>query len=48
MAGAVLASKWSLLVACMWIQACGGNSYNFAIYSAAIKEKLQYDQVGQH
>ncbi|GAQ87521.1 hypothetical protein KFL_003580140 [Klebsormidium nitens] len=44
MAGAGLASKWGLLVACMWIQSCGGNSYNFAIYSAAIKDKLRYDQ----
>ncbi|GJP86685.1 hypothetical protein CLOP_g16681, partial [Closterium sp. NIES-67] len=29
--------RWLALIGSMWLLACAGNSYNFAIYSPTIK-----------
>ncbi|CAI5477067.1 unnamed protein product [Closterium sp. Yama58-4] len=36
--------RWLGLILGMWLQACGGISYAFSLYSAALKDKLQYSQ----
>eukprot|EP00850_Spirogloea_muscicola_P007158 SM000035S13138 [mRNA] locus=s35:786407:788958:+ [translate_table: standard] len=37
-------SRWLGLVLGLWLQACGGCSYNFGLYSGSIKAALGYDQ----
>eukprot|EP00850_Spirogloea_muscicola_P014200 SM000100S09427 [mRNA] locus=s100:349234:353160:+ [translate_table: standard] len=42
--GLLLQNRWLGLVAGMWILACAGSSYTFAIYSPALKSRLRYSQ----
>lgn len=36
--------RWLGLVFGMWMQGCGGISYTFGLYSAALKSRLGYNQ----
>eukprot|EP00897_Mesotaenium_endlicherianum_P004707 jgi/Mesen1/4264/ME000022S03551 len=36
--------RWLTLVGGMWILACAGQTYNFSIYSSALKDALGYNQ----
>lgn len=40
----MLNDKWLGLIVGMWMQACGGISYTFSLYSADMKQQLQYNQ----
>ncbi|KAH9306173.1 hypothetical protein KI387_010577, partial [Taxus chinensis] len=40
----ILKNRWTVLVACIWIECCAGASYSFSIYSAIIKNRFSYDQ----
>eukprot|EP00271_Cylindrocystis_brebissonii_P007471 TRINITY_DN21046_c0_g1_i1.p1 TRINITY_DN21046_c0_g1~~TRINITY_DN21046_c0_g1_i1.p1 ORF type:complete len:598 (-),score=127.18 TRINITY_DN21046_c0_g1_i1:1375-3168(-) len=40
----MLRDRWLGLVLGMWMQSCGGISYTFSLYSAAMKEQLGYNQ----
>lgn len=43
-ASAMWHDRWLGLVFGMWMQGCGGISYTFGLYSAALKSRLQYNQ----
>ena len=40
----MLRDRWLGLVLGMWMQACGGISYTFSLYSADMKAQLGYNQ----
>ncbi|GLJ10030.1 hypothetical protein SUGI_0120590 [Cryptomeria japonica] len=37
-------NRWMVLVACIWIECCGGAFYGFSICSEAIKTRFGYNQ----
>uniref|UniRef100_A0A0C9QNL4 TSA: Wollemia nobilis Ref_Wollemi_Transcript_16030_2065 transcribed RNA sequence n=1 Tax=Wollemia nobilis TaxID=56998 RepID=A0A0C9QNL4_9CONI len=37
-------NRWTVLVACVWIECCAGASYSFGIYSETIKTRFGYSQ----
>ncbi|XP_024521553.1 protein NUCLEAR FUSION DEFECTIVE 4 [Selaginella moellendorffii] len=42
--GGIWRSRWLVLVASMWLQACGGVGYIYGSYSPVIKARLLYNQ----
>ncbi|GLJ10041.1 hypothetical protein SUGI_0120710 [Cryptomeria japonica] len=39
-----LSNRWTVLVACIWIECCAGASYSFSLYSQTIKTRFGYTQ----
>eukprot|EP01018_Ginkgo_biloba_P028383 Gb_19351 [translate_table: standard] len=42
--GQLVRNRWTVLIACIWIECCAGASYSFSIYSQTIKNNFGYTQ----